>query len=52
MMTGAPDLLFGGLAAATTEGDLVDKALAGVGSAAGGIGGGLGFVVCLDPRAV
>ena len=36
-MTVAPDLLFGGFAAATTEGDLVDKALAGAGSAVGGV---------------
>ena len=48
-MAVAPDLLFGGLAAATTEGDIVDKALAGAGSAAGGIAGGLGMRGVLGP---
>ena len=46
----APDLLFGGMAAATTEGDIVDKALAGAGSAAGGIVGGLGLRGVLGPK--
>ena len=46
----APDLLFGGMAAATTEGDLVDKALAGTGAAAGGIVGGLGLRGVLGPK--
>ena len=50
LMTVAPDLLFGGMAAATTEGDLVDKALAGVGSAAGGIAGGIGGRGLLGPK--
>ena len=50
MMTVAPDLLFGGLAAATTEGDLVDKAIAGAGSAVGGIGGGLGLRGVVGPK--
>lgn len=50
MMTVAPDLMFGGLAAATTEGDIVDKALAGVGSAAGGIAGGVGLRGVLGPK--
>ena len=50
MMTVAPDLLFGGIAAATTEGDLVDKALAGAGSAVGGIAGGLGTRGVLGPK--
>ena len=50
MMTVAPDLLFGGIAAATTEGDIVDKALAGAGSAAGGIAGGLGMRGLLGPK--
>ena len=50
MMTVAPDLLFGGFAAATTEGDLVDKAIAGVGSAAGGVAGGLGMRGVLGPK--
>ena len=50
MMTVAPDLMFGGLTALTTEGDLVDKAIAGVGSAAGGIGGGLGARGVLGPK--
>ena len=50
MMTVAPDLLFGGIAAATTEGDIVDKAIAGVGSAAGGVAGGLGLRGALGPK--
>ena len=45
----APDLLFGGMAA-TTEGDIVDKALAGAGSAAGGIVGGLGLRGVVGPK--
>tara|TARA_B100000035_G_scaffold147056_1_gene125343 strand:+ start:313 stop:912 length:600 start_codon:yes stop_codon:yes gene_type:complete len=49
-MTVAPDLLFGGLAAATTEGDIVDKALAGAGSAVGGIAGGIGLRGVLGPK--
>lgn len=49
-MTVAPDLLFGGFAAATTEGDIVDKALAGAGSAVGGIAGGLGGRGLLGPK--
>jgi len=50
MMTVAPDLLFGGLAAVTTEGDIVDKTIAGLGSAAGGIGGGLGARGVFGPK--
>ena len=46
----APDLLFGGIAAATTEGDLVDKALAGAGAAGGGIVGGIGLRGVLGPK--
>ena len=49
-MTVAPDLLFGGLAAATTEGDIIDKALAGAGSAVGGIAGGVGLRGVLGPK--
>ncbi len=49
-MTVVPDLLFGGFAAATTEGDIVDKALAGAGSAVGGIAGGLGGRGLLGPK--
>ena len=49
-MTVAPDLLFGGFAAATTEGDLVDKALAGAGSAVGGVAGGVGLRGVLGPK--
>ena len=49
-MTVAPDLLFGGIAAATTEGDIVDKALAGAGSAAGGIVGGIGLRGAIGPK--
>ena len=50
LMTVAPDLLFGGFAAATTEGDLVDKALAGAGSAVGGVAGGVGLRGVLGPK--
>ena len=49
-MTVAPDLLFGGFAAATTEGDLIDKAIAGAGSAIGGVAGGLGTRGLLGPK--
>ena len=49
-MTVAPDWLFGGITAATTEGDIVDKALAGTGSAVGGIAGGLGARGVLGPK--
>ena len=49
-MTVAPDLLFGGMAAATTEGDIVDKLLAGTGSAVGGIAGGIGMRGVLGPK--
>ena len=49
-MTVAHDLLFGGFAAATTEGDLVDKALAGAGSAIGGVTGGIGARGLLGPK--
>ena len=49
-MTVAPDLLFGGITAATTEGDLADKAIAGLGSAAGGIAGGIGGRGLLGPK--
>ena len=49
-MAVAPDLLFGGFTAATTEGDLVDKALAGAGSAVGGIAGGVGLRGALGPK--
>lgn len=37
----APDLLFGVLEAAMTPGDLADKAIAGLGSATGGVTGGV-----------
>ena len=37
----APDLAFGALEAYMTPGDLADKAVAGFGSATGGIGGGV-----------
>ena len=46
----APDLLFGGMAALTTEGDIVDKAIAGTGAAAGGIVGGVGLRGVLGPK--
>lgn len=49
-MTVAPDLLFGGMAAAMTPGDIVDKTIAGVGSAAGGIAGGIGMRGVLGPK--
>lgn len=42
-MTTMPDLAFGGMAAAFTPGDATDKALAGIGSAAGGVLGGFGI---------
>ena len=45
----APDLLFGGMAAAMTPGDLGDKAIAGIGSAAGGIAGGIGLRGVIGP---
>ena len=38
------------MAALTTEGDIVDKTLAGVGSAAGGIVGGIGGRGLLGPK--
>ena len=50
MMTVAPDLLFGGMAAAMTPGDLGDKAIAGLGSAAGGIAGGVGLRGVFGPK--
>lgn len=46
----APDLLFGGMAAVMTPGDLGDKAIAGLGSAAGGIAGGIGLRGVLGPK--
>ena len=49
-MAVAPDLLFGGITAATTEGDLVDKAIAGTGSALGGAAGGVGMRGLLGPK--
>ena len=45
----APDLLFGGLTMATTEGDIGDKLIAGTGSAVGGIAGGFGGRGLLGP---
>lgn len=50
MMAVAPDLLFGGLTALTTEGDIVDKAIAGIGSTAGGVAGGIGGRGLLGPK--
>ena len=49
-MTVAPDLLFGGMSAINEEGDIVDKALAGAGSALGGIAGGIGLRGVLGPK--
>ena len=49
-MAVAPDLLFGGITAATTEGDLIDKAIAGTGSALGGAVGGVGARGLLGPK--
>lgn len=46
----APDLFFGGVAALQTEGDLVDKAIAGTGAAAGGALGGLGARGVFGPK--
>ena len=48
--TVAPDLFFGGMAALNTEGDIIDKTLAGVGAASGGIVGGLGLRGVLGPK--
>ena len=45
-----PDVLFGGVAAAMTPGDLGDKAIAGVGSAVGGAAGGLGLRGLIGPK--
>jgi len=50
LASATPDLLFGGIAAATTEGDIIDKAIAGGGAAAGGIVGGLGLRGVLGPK--
>ena len=50
LMAVAPDLLFGGITAATTEGDLGDKLIAGTGSAVGGIAGGFGARGVLGPK--
>jgi len=50
LMAVAPDLLFGGITAATTEGDLGDKLIAGTGSAVGGIAGGIGARGVLGPK--
>lgn len=49
-MTVAPDLLFGGMSAINEEGDIIDKALAGAGSAVGGIAGGIGLRGVLGPK--
>lgn len=49
-VTVAPDLFFGGMSALGTEGDIVDKTLAGVGAAAGGIVGGVGLRGVLGPK--
>ena len=45
-----PDVMFGGLAAAMTPGDLADKAIAGAGSAIGGAGGGLLLRGAVGPK--
>lgn len=50
MITAAPDLFFGGMAALNTEGDIVDKTIAGVGSTLGGAGGGLALRGVLGPK--
>ena len=49
-MTVAPDLMFGGITAATTEGDIFDKGAAFLGSAGGGIAGGIGARGILGPK--
>ena len=49
-VTVAPDLFFGGMSAINEEGDIVDKALAGAGSAIGGIAGGIGLRGVLGPK--
>lgn len=50
LASAAPDIFFGGMAAMQTEGDLIDKAIAGTGAAAGGALGGLGLRGVLGPK--
>ena len=49
-VTVGPDLFFGGMAALNTEGDIIDKAIAGAGATAGGVVGGLGLRGVLGPK--
>ena len=46
----APDLMFGGLTALMTPGDLADKAIAGAGTAIGGAAGGITARGVLGPK--
>lgn len=49
MILFGPDILMGGAAGAMTPGDLGDKALVGIGSAAGGVVGGVGGRALVKP---
>jgi hypothetical protein len=46
----APDLMFGGLTALMTPGDLADKAIAGAGTAVGGAAGGIAARGVFGPK--
>ena len=46
----APDLIFGGLTAASTPGDLGDKVIAGAGTALGGAAGGVAARGVFGPK--
>ena len=46
----APDLMFGGLTALMTPGDLADKAIAGAGTAIGGAAGGIAARGVFGPK--
>ena len=50
LASAAPDLFFGGVAALQTEGDIIDKAIAGTGAAAGGALGGIGARGVFGPK--
>ena len=46
----APDLFFGGMAALQTEGDWMDKGIAGLASAGGGLAGSTGIRGVFGPK--
>ena len=50
-MTFAPDLVFGGLTALSTPGDLGDKAIAGGSDAVLSSLGGIGLTAAIGPQA-